>query len=172
MVQAQEKQPRGLNDGAKKEIDAITAKHGVLTPLAILDYAKNPKTELNKFFTWDDGEAAHRWRLEQAKGLIRCYVTILPGKTETIRAYVSLSSDRQNTNQHTAHSAKGMGVYRPITEVLKNKDTRETLLRDAQRDLIAFSQKYRALRSMTDQKTQMMFAAIDNFLKSFTPKAP
>src|SRR5690242_16043731 len=98
----------------KRDMERISAelaeleKNGVILPVDVVDYAKQPHTALHGCFTWDDSEAAHQWRLEQARALIRCYV-IVDGSTNVapVRAFVSLSTDRKND-----------GGYRKLTEVL------------------------------------------------------
>jgi hypothetical protein len=42
-----------------------------LEPDDVLFFASNPETELNKFFEWDDKTAAQKYRLHQAKELMR-----------------------------------------------------------------------------------------------------
>lgn len=44
---------------------------GNLTPAAVVEDARSKKSPLHDQFEWDDGEAAHKYRLEQARTLIR-----------------------------------------------------------------------------------------------------
>lgn len=44
---------------------------GRLTPEAVVNDAKSPRSPLHRCFDWDDSEAARKWRLEQARSLIR-----------------------------------------------------------------------------------------------------
>jgi len=44
---------------------------GNLTPDAVVEDARHKKSPLHEFFDWDDSEAAHKWRIEQARSLIR-----------------------------------------------------------------------------------------------------
>lgn len=53
------------------EIDAIMRRFGRVTPEAVREAARDPASPLHDEFTWDDGEAAEAYRLEQARGLIR-----------------------------------------------------------------------------------------------------
>lgn len=45
-------------------------KDGRLTPAEVLDEARNPDSPLHDQFTWDDTEAAEKYRLGQASRLI------------------------------------------------------------------------------------------------------
>ena len=49
---------------------------GVLRPENVVETARPPGSALHSFFTWDDSEAAEKWRLEEARTLIRT-VTIV-----------------------------------------------------------------------------------------------
>jgi hypothetical protein len=53
-----------------------------LRPQDVVDAARDPKHILHDQFTWDDAEAAERYRLMQARELLRIkiHVTIAPGK--------------------------------------------------------------------------------------------
>lgn len=67
---------------------------GVLRPEDIVDYARDPASELHRHFEWNDSEAAAAYRLVQARQLIRVQVTLIdPGDGEevNVRAYVSMS---------------------------------------------------------------------------------
>ena len=64
-----------MNDKIKflrAEIERIRAMHGgVLHAEDVLEEAKNPASPLHPMFEWDNNVAAHQWRLEQARSLIR-----------------------------------------------------------------------------------------------------
>lgn len=47
------------------------AHGGRLTPEAVVEAASDPDSPLHSAFTWDDAEAAHQHRLDQARFLIR-----------------------------------------------------------------------------------------------------
>jgi hypothetical protein len=66
---------------------------GVLKPEAIIDFARDPTTELHRHFTWNDSEAAQAYRLVQARQILRVQVTLLDpgdGTEQSVRAFVSL----------------------------------------------------------------------------------
>jgi len=44
---------------------------GVLLPEDVVAAARSPKSPLHNWFTWDDDDAAQKWRLVQARELIR-----------------------------------------------------------------------------------------------------
>jgi hypothetical protein len=125
-----------MKDQVQKELEIIKKRSkGILRPVDVVNFAKNPKTALHSKFTWDDTAAAQQYRLWQAREVIRITVTLLPNDNKPVRAYVSLSSDRAKTD----------GGYRGIVEVLSDEYRNNELLREAKRDMQRFATKYRHL---------------------------
>lgn len=50
---------------------AEIAASGELIPDRVVEAARDPASALHAYFTWDNDEAAKRWRAEQARALIR-----------------------------------------------------------------------------------------------------
>lgn len=113
---------------------------GILRPVDVVEFARDPDTALHSRFTWDDDKAAAEYRLWQARTLIRICVTVLADDSPPIRAYVSLMDDRQDDG----------GGYRTMYNVLRNPDQRAALLRQAEKDMRRFEQTYRALQELAD----------------------
>lgn len=59
-----------LNDQQREAILSLEAG-GTLTPDAVLAAAKAKSSPLHDLFTWDTNEAAMKWRLEEARTIIR-----------------------------------------------------------------------------------------------------
>ena len=51
-------------------IRELEDRFGRVTPQIVLEAAKNPKHVLHREFEWDNGKAAHRYRLDQARTII------------------------------------------------------------------------------------------------------
>ena len=128
------------------EIERIRQNSGgTLNPAVIVREAEPPASILHNYFEWDDTKAAHEYRLEQARKLIRICVRYIPdGPDEPVRAYVSLQDDR------------GTNGYRSITDVMSDERLREKLLAEAKRDMNLFRQKYAVLRELAQ-----VFEAMD-----------
>lgn len=64
-----------MNDKIKflrGEIERIRVMHGgILQAEDVLEEAKNPASPLHPMFEWDNAAAAHQYRLDQARALIR-----------------------------------------------------------------------------------------------------
>ena len=124
----------------KSELDRICADGGgVLYPPQVVKSAQSKKSPLHELFDWDDSEAAKKWRLEQARGLIRAYVVMIPYEDGAVthRAYVSMSNDRA-----------GDGGYTPIQVVMDDTTKREMLLEQAKRELKSVQNKYGILKEL------------------------
>ena len=122
-----------------EELERIrNANDGLLRPADVVEAARPRASPLHEKFTWDDSAAAHAYRLWQARELIQVTVRVLPGSTESVRAYVSLSDDR---------SEEG-GGYRCIVSVLSNKATREQMLAEALAELERIERTYKNLSEL------------------------
>ena len=136
---------------AREELERLRNLHGgVITPDHVVTAARPRSSPLHNSFTWDDGDAAHQWRLEQARHLLRIYVmTIGDGqKAKETRMYVSLGVDRANA-----------GGYRSIVDVLSDAGMRAQLLDDARTDMMRFHAKYAGLVELADVFKSMTSAA-------------
>lgn len=121
------------------ELHNIYEKGGqILRAEDVVEFARDPKTELHKNFTWDDNEAAHQWRLEQARNVIQVHVLMSPSTQKTVRAFVSLASDRRTPG----------GGYRRIEDVLANPEQRAELLKQALREANRWREKYKVLQEL------------------------
>lgn len=129
----------------KRDHDAIRAeierlKHaGKFLACEVVDAARDESSPLHVCFTWDDGEAAHQYRLIEARNLLRVYVE-RPEGTEgpVVRAFVSLTTDRVE---------KG-GGYRSIADVMSDDELYQQWLKDAIVQLRNFQKKYQDIKEL------------------------
>jgi hypothetical protein len=112
---------------------------GVLQPEKVVEEARPKTSPLHSNFEWDDSLAGQRYRIWQARQLIRVTVETIDGSDETMDVFVSLSPDRKNES----------GGYRILTEVLTNKERREQMLTDALNELETFRQRYERLKELS-----------------------
>ena len=116
--------------------------NGFVDPVAVIEYARDPKTALHNRFEWDDTEAAERYRIWQARMIIRMDLVVIPiseGKEKIVRSFISLVADRK------AEQDKG---YRFMVDVLSDSDLREQMLDAARRDMLIFRRKYNQLNEL------------------------
>jgi hypothetical protein len=133
---------RGLetrNDELRKSLTAIAVRPSGLTPTTLLNVAKNPKSELHKYFCWDDTEAARKYREMQAYELIRRVKVVIETEDKkpiTVRAFFPV---KQIENDGTIDYSK-RGKYFPVSS-LSDDGIRQTI-ENAKSDLRAFEIKY------------------------------
>jgi hypothetical protein len=126
-------------------------KGGELRPIDVVDAARLKRSPLHDQFDWDDTEAAERWRLHQARNLLRVVVAFEPvdeDKRIECRVFISLTPDRES----------GVG-YRVMHTVLSDPEQRKQLLDDARAEMKRFITKYRKLDELA-----AVFAAMDKLL--------
>lgn len=120
---------RKINELLLEEIEVIRAT-GALTPERVVDFARNPNTALHDRFTWDDTEAAQRWRLREARDVITVHFKMLPagdGSDVLQRAYVSMTKADPQPGPRQE--------YRVTSDVLDDPDLRQRFI-EAQLDRI------------------------------------
>lgn len=118
-------------------------KSGELTAQKLLQANKPVDAPLHDEFEWDDSVAAESYRLEQARHIINCLVTVKENSAEPVRAFFNIV--RQSPN------------YQHIETILRSSDTTELLLKTALSELVAFQRKYSQLKELAP-----VFVAIDS----------
>ncbi len=116
------------------------ANRGVLLTQAVVEAARPQDSILHDQFTWNDGEAAEKYRLWEARHLISVVVNDYSDGKETLesRVFVSLTPDRSNG-----------GGYRLMTKVLSDEEQRQQLMSDALHELEIFRSKYARLKQLS-----------------------
>ncbi len=141
-----------MNEEIKSELEYIRNENGgFLHPEKVVEYAKDPNSALHSRFTWDDNEAAAKYRIAEARAIIRVAVIINDKLPENTRAYVSLSADRRE------------GGYRATTEVINDEILSEIMLQDCIKELTRIKLKYDKIKSLCELDD--LFSAIDNVIR-------
>ena len=116
-------------------------RNGVLLVDDVLAEAQDESSPLHKHFEWDDSAAADAHRRYQARVLIqKCHITVVETEPTTVRAFVSLQSDRD-----------AGGGYRLTTTVMGDDELREELLRDIRMTIIRWNRQLHLLDSLTSE---------------------
>ena len=147
------------NDARLAELKAIAAENGgILIPEKVVEFAERKTSALHDAFEWDDTEAARKYRIEQARAIIRVSVEIIDtgaGK-ESMSAWVSLRSER-------FENAPG---YRHVPTLMRTKEGRDSILATALWELQAFETKYAKLKELAG-----VFAAVRRVRRQTRGKA-
>ena len=105
------------------------------TPDQIVERARDEKSELHKLFTWDDTEAAEKWRKQEARQIT--YHLIIK---ETVRE--DLPPARVFSITETG--------YKQTNLIFRKSDEHEMLLKRAMAELRAFKAKYSMLQELEE----------------------
>lgn len=121
------------------ELKRIAADNdGILQPEVVVEEARPKESPLHSRFEWDNTVAGQRYRIWQARQLIAVMVEVLPGISENVSVFVSLTTDRKQEG----------GGYRVMTTVISDAEMRKRMLADAIAELRLFQQKYARLKEL------------------------
>jgi hypothetical protein len=130
---------RADTDLVRAECERVRTSHGgLLRAEDVVDAARDEATALHSLFTWDDSVAAEKWRLTQARQIIRVFIhKALPAdddeKGKPVRVYISPPEQRSLG-----------GGYLTFDSVKDDPDRRRQMARQLVSDLkrIANSPQY------------------------------
>lgn len=129
---------------------------GELTPAMVLEDAAGHNSPLHPLFEWCDSEAAHRYRLHQARQLIRAIVVryreTRDSAPKTVHAFVNLRNDDK---QH---------FYTTTVVAMSDEQLRAKAVRQAWAELQAFRKRYGNLIEFGQ-----LFASLDDLERSLPP---
>lgn len=133
-------------------LESLREDHGgKLTPEAVINDAAKPKSPMHALFEWDDESAAHEYRLDQARGLLRAIVTTVVAEHQTTptRAFVAV---QQEGDKGRSYTSIGVAMATPILRV--------QVLNAARAELASWRDRYRELEELTT-----LFEVIDRQLR-------
>lgn len=101
-------------------IERLTQRHnGVLEPAHIVDAARDDSSPMHPHFTWDDAEAAERYREDQARDLVRSLtIDISRSNLETrpVRAFVNVETGGERGYVSTATAMSSEDLRKQVLE--------------------------------------------------------
>lgn len=137
----------------EQEMMRIWDERHLLTPEIVVEEAAPAVSPLHSFFEWDDSEAARRFRLQQAAGLIRSV------KVRVTRTAADGTITDYTIRQFEAASRAGIpdpppGSYVPVREI--SGPARTIFLQRMQREMQAMRRRYEGLNEFWAQLDEMM----------------
>ena len=131
-----------MKEVAAELIRISNENNGILRAEDVIEAARPTESPLHNKFTWEDSQAAHLWRLEEARRLIRVTVQYIGGDKDSslTRVFVSLKPDRQNEG----------GGYRTTVSVMSSAEMRKQMMKDAYEEMESFQQKYKMLQELEE----------------------
>jgi prophage tail gpP-like protein len=133
-----------------EHIEELATATGSVTPVALVEDARNPASPLHENFDWDDSTAAGSWREHTARNLIGSLVVVKVNEKQvsgTVRAFVSV------------RVANEPGVYKPIVTVMEDAELRKQMMERARQELHQWRNRYADL-----QEFSKVFKAVDELL--------
>ena len=123
------------NADPQKVAEEIESIGGDAKPAQIVEKARDSSTELHKCFTWDDQEAARKWRIEQARHVVSCLV-------------IRRTEEREGEPEIRYFHKTDSNGYKPAQYVFTHADEHAKLLQLAYADLEKFRVKYSSLQEL------------------------
>ena len=123
--------------------EALTAiaeeNDGTLSPHAVVDAARDPKNVLHPHFEWDDRAAAELYRVDQARAVIRCIRIADTVHEDPPPAFLSVREERGGNISYHAYES-----------VIRSRALQLAVLQQAEKDLEAFSRRYREYKEICE----------------------
>ena len=112
-------------------------------PEQVLDKAKDKGSELHKCFDWNNSTAAEKYRLIQARDVIRHLIVVQKNEDDEQKEPVQFRVMLKN------ESSKDSG-YKQTLVMVRDEDEYRKMLDQAYKELHAFKQKYSCLTELAD----------------------
>ena len=143
-------------------IEVGNANHGLLNPELVINAAREEGSVLHPFFEWDDGVAAERYRLVQARGLMR-RVNVFATRRDRQTQTITLSTTRAFQSRPSQRSARG--GYESVADILADAEKRAELVASVYHELLAIRKRYEELSEL-----ETVWVAIDEASSDLQPQ--
>lgn len=140
----------GVPQPVARRLRDLIDTDGVLTADSVLADAAEEASPLHHLFTWDDTEAAEKYRHIQARQLIARVkvkvITVDDAEPIRVRAYVS--------RREIGKAGEGLpaGGYVPVEDVAGATDAEASVLRGIKRDIARLRRKYAGYELLLKQE--------------------
>jgi hypothetical protein len=140
-----------LSGNVSDNVRHLFAQYGYITPELVVEAATPEDHPLHPHFEWDDGEAAHKFRLSQAGGLIRRVdrITVSSPDTEpaesTVREFIRFTAHVDESGETHANDA-----YLSVDQVGSNPVLKNAFLLQMRRDWMTLRRKYQNYQEFWD----------------------
>jgi hypothetical protein len=125
-------------------INYLTEKRGFITPQIVVEDAEKSSSPLHDYFTWNNDEAAIKWRIEQAKMLIRSIVvTVINEDKPEVRQFFSVTPSAEMKTSATK-------VYVTLNTVMNDETKRNEVVAYALRELRGWRERYAQYQELED----------------------
>jgi hypothetical protein len=144
----------------ERELKAIEDAEDGIRPARVLALAREESHPLHTMLTWDDRDAAEKYRLDEVRRMCRAVQVRVVDESgeETHHAPMFVSiSEESDADGDAAHSER---VYRRFERAIKDPVSRQALIDEALRQIAYWQERHKALEELTP-----VFAAIEKAAK-------
>lgn len=136
-----------------QELFRLSKEYDGLTPETVVDEASKKNSPIHEYFEWDDGIAAGRWRLFQARNLLNHLLIIkkVNGEDREIKGFF---------NVNVSDSTNGKARYMTVFSIAKNEDFRGQVIQQALEEIESWKQRYEDYKELS-----LIFGAIEETQK-------
>ena len=146
---------------AHQAIEAVRKQNnGEASAEAVVKAAAAKRNPLHPEFTWDDSQAGHQFRLDQARRLVG-HLVVVRGELATDRPQRVYEVIRKPQELEDGKRQRAKHVYRTTTDIMADPEMRAELLGRALRELISIRNRFRDL-----QELAVVLRAIDEVVAS------
>ncbi len=117
----------------RSELLAVRKEYGTLTPANVVEAARAEDHPLHDRFEWDDAAAGEKYRLAQARQLIRVVretYTDVRGRPTDVRTF------------HAVPRAEGGMAYEPLDEIVRDDIASKVLMASMEREWRQLKARY------------------------------
>jgi len=145
---------------AYKELLQVKKRNGGnLTPDDVVESAKDPESVMHAWFTWEDTEAARKYRLMEAGALIRSIEIVYKEAPKMERRAFEIQYKKKTGD------VESRTVYKTAEEAASDPDNHARLIAEAVRTLMAWRKRFAAL-----QELHHLMVAIDQTIEQIADK--
>jgi len=126
-----------------EEVQRLSDSDAGLKPEHLVEVAKSEESLLHPLFTWDDKEAAKKYRNHEARNVINSLRVTVQVEDREVQAPAFVSVG------HTVMTQERGEGYRPVTVVINDPDFASEARADALSRLRAVRQRYASLEDLT-----------------------
>lgn len=126
------------------ELSRLYREHGALTASLVVEAASDEESPLHQEFNWDDAEAAHEYRLQQARQMLRVTVVAVDGGAARTRFVHVPALASESTRE---------GTYEPISVVVQQPDKYARALSELAAKMRSATAAMEELRTAAEQST-------------------
>jgi hypothetical protein len=128
-------------------VTSLYKRNGRVTPSMVVEAAKPKTAPLHCYFEWNDKKAGHKFRLHQARRLIRV-------------ARVTVDGDKKEQLFHIPSITKAEGEYKPLSVVIEKINDFAAARQEFVCIIIAAKRSLQALDAAADGKGDEALARI------------